>query len=181
MRSLLSFFLLIGFSCSCWAKVDYKTTKRLVIPVDNVTPKITTEDVARVVPTDLPAGTSQSTLLNRIVDRGVSLWFNSAVMKQSALGRMAEETQEKLKTDLVVPADEEGGVSHKFSFKFEAFQALAKLEYEGWMRAAINFDAKSSSTNIYLKERVFVDKELIVSHKADREQDLSMVGLAWSW
>lgn len=181
MKKLASFILCLGFSASCLAKVDIKTTKRLIIPVDNVTPKLSQADVAKVVPMDMPAGTSQGTLLTRMVDRGVSLWLNSPLMKNSAVGRIAEETQQKLKTDVVVPADKEGGVNHKFSLKVEAFQALAKLEYEGWTKAAINFDAKSSSTNFSLKEKVFDNKELFLTHKADKEQDLSMVGLAWSW
>lgn len=168
-------------SFSCWAKVDIKSTKRLIIPVDNVTPKLTSEDVAKIVPTDLPSGSSESMLLTRMVDKGVNLWFNSAAMKNSRLGRIAEETQEKLKTDLVVPASKEGEVSHKFSFKIEAFQALAKLEYSGWLKAAINYDAKSAATDILFSEKVFTDKNLVLSHKDSREQRLSMIGLAWAW
>lgn len=171
----------MGFSCSCLAKVDYKTTKRLVIPVDNVTPKMTKEDVAKVVPLDMEAGCSAGTVLTRIADRGISLWFNSAAMKQTRLGQIAEETQEKLKTDVVMAPTEKGGVSHKFSFRVEALQALAKLEYEGWMRAGINYDAKDSATNIHIKENVFHNKELIVSHKGNHTEALSMVALGWSW
>lgn len=142
---------------------------------------MTTEDVAKIVPTDLPSGSSEGMLLTRMVDKGVSLWFNSEAMKQSSIGRIAEETQEKLKTDLVVPADSAGGVSHKFSFRVEAFQALAKLEYSGWMKAAINYDAKSSATDILFHEKVFENKDLVLTHRATREQRLSMIGLAWAW
>lgn len=177
----LSFLLLIGFSGICQAKVDLKSTKRLIIPEDKVTPKITSEDVAKVVPTDLKAGDSESTVITRIADRGFSLWFNSAAMKATTIGRIAETAQEKLKTDVVVPAASPKGVSHKFSFKIEAFQALAKLEYTGWLKAAVNYDAKASATDISFKEKVFHNKDLIVSHKADKQQDLSMIGLAWSW
>lgn len=175
------FFLILGISCACHARVDIKTTKRLVIPVDNVTPKITADDVAKIIPLDLKEGASQGTVLTRIADRGISMWFNSPAMKASAIGQIAEKTQEKLKTDVVVPAEDPEGVSHKFSFRVEALQALAKIEYTGWMKAAINYDAKASSTDIVLSEQVLTDKELTVSHKSDREQGLSMVGLAWSF
>ncbi|MEN0057234.1 MAG: hypothetical protein AAGB31_00240 [Bdellovibrio sp.] len=181
MRLILSFLFFIGFPCLCWCKVDIKSTKRLIIPVDTVTPKITSDDVAKVVPLDLRQGDSEGTVMTRIADRGFSLWFNSSAVKQSTLGRIAENTQEKLKTDVVVPAGTPEGVSHKFSFRVEAFQALAKMEYSGWLRAAINYDAKASVTDIFFKEKVFSDKDLTVSHKADKEQGLSMIGLAWSW
>lgn len=181
MRLIMSFLFLIGFTCPCMAKVDLKSTKRLIIPEDKVTPKITQADVAKVVPLDLKQGDSEGTVLTRIADRGFSLWFNSAAMKATTLGRIAETAQEKLKTDVVVPASTPKGVSHKFSFKVEAFQALAKVEYTGWMKAAINYDAKAAETDIFVKEKVFSNKDLVVSHKATKEQGLSMVGLAWSW
>lgn len=182
IRRILTFlFLALGISCPCMAKVNIKTTKRLIIPVDNVTPKITSEDVAKIVPLDLKDGDSASTVFTRIADRGISMWFNSPFMKSSAIGQMAERTQEKLKTDVVVPADNPDGVSHKFSFRVEAMQALAKIEYTGWLKGSINYDAKASCTDILFKEQVLQNKELIVSHKADKHEGLSMVGLAWSF
>lgn len=181
MKWIMSFLLLLMCSGSCWAKVDLKSTKRLIIPVDTVTPKITSADVAKVVPLDLRQGDSEGTVVSRIADRGVSLWFNSTLMKDSTLGRMAQETQEKLKADVYVPATTPLGVSHKFSLKIEAFQALAKLEYSGWLKAAVNYDARSAVTDILFKEKVFADKDLILSHKAGGEQAFSMIGLAWAW
>ncbi|WP_415062370.1 hypothetical protein [Bdellovibrio sp.] len=181
MRLIMTVLFLVTCSGVCWGKVDLKSTKRLIIPVDQVTPKITQADVAQVVPMDFKEGDSQNTVFSRIADRGFSLWFNSSFMKESALGRFAEEAQEKLKTDVVVPASTTKGVSHKFSFRIEAFQALAKMEYTGWLRAAINYDAKASATDILFKEKVFANKDLIVSHRANKDQDLSMIGLAWSW
>lgn len=180
MKFFVSFLLLLACS-NCWAQVDLKTTKRIVIPEDKYTPKITSADVAKVVPTDLKAGADESTVLSRIADRGVSLWFNSAAMRATTFGRIAETTQEKLKTDVVVPASSEEGVSHKFSFRIEAFQAMAKIEYTGWLKAAINYDAKIAETDISLKEKIFQDKNLFLSHKGNSKQATSMIGVAWTW
>jgi hypothetical protein len=183
MRFLLSFvLLLIGCSKCHGAEVDIASTKPLVIPVDNVTPRITYSDVEQVIPCDASVkGTSTTNMMGRIADRSFNYWFNSPMMKSSMLVRAVEDTQEKLKTDVVVPAHSSEGTTHKFSFRIEAFQALAKMEYTGWMRAAINYDAKASSTDISLKEKVFTDKEFIISHQAKKDQDLSMIGLAWQW
>lgn len=182
MRILVSFFIFMGFTCPCLAKVDLKSTKRLVIPVDNVTPKITSEDVAKVIPTSgIPSGASESEIMTRVVDRTVNMWFNSPAIKNSIVGRAVEQTQEKLKTDVEVKPSTPEGVTHKFSVKIEAFQALAKVEYRGWMNAIVNYDAKASATDFELSEKVFDNKKLIVSHKANKDQDLSMIGLAWSW
>ena len=183
MGFLVSFLLVfLGFS-KCHAKVDIDSTQPLVIPVDTYTPKITSADVAQIIPTDasVAKGCSTSTMMTRIADRSFNMWFNSPVIQESMVGHMAKETQEKLKTDVVVPAESTGGITHKFAFRVEAFQALAKMEYTGWMNAAINYDAKAASTDISVKEKVLVNKELFVTHKANKDQDLSMIGLAWQW
>lgn len=181
MKLIMSFLLMIGITIPCLGKVDLASTKPLVIPEDKVTPKLTEADVAKVIPTDLKQGDSQSTVFTRIADRSISLWFNSSSMKETSLGRFAEEAQEKLKTDVVVPGHNPQGIDHKLSFKIEAFQAMAKLEYTGYLNAAVNYDAKASATDILFNEKVLTNKNLVLSHKVNKQQDLSMIGLAWSW
>ncbi|MGZ3772923.1 MAG: hypothetical protein ACXVCY_05375 [Pseudobdellovibrionaceae bacterium] len=181
MKLIMSFLLMIGFTVPCLGKVDLESTQPLVIPEDTVTPKLTKNDVAKVIPTDLKQGDSQTTIMKRIADRGVSLWFNSDVMKETSIGRFAETAQEKLKTDVILPTRTPQGVNHKLSFKVEAFQALAKLEYTGYLNASVNYDAKASATDILFKEKIFTNKNLLLSHKVHKDQDLSMIGLAWSW
>ncbi len=119
---------------------------------------------------DLPTGASESTVMTRIADKGFNLWFNSSAMKATTLGRMAETAQEKLKTDVVVPASSPKGVSHKFSFRVEAFQALAKMEYTGWLKAAVNYDAKASATRHFPKEKSFITKILSSVTKRTRNK-----------
>lgn len=182
MRFAISFLLIFLGLSKCYAKVDITTTKPLLIPVDNVTPRWTYDDVSRLIPTDPTVSkSSTSTMMTRIADRTFNYWFNTPAVQESMMGRVAKETQQKLKTDVVLPAHKNSEVSHKFSFKVEAFQALAKMEYTGWLDAAVNYDAKSSCTDIFMKEKIFSNKELVVSHQVKKDQDLSMIGLAWQW
>ena len=181
LGSILLLMLSLGTCCKCLAKIDLKSTKPLVIPQDTVTPRITSEDVAKIIPTDIKKDESTSSVMSRIADRTFNAWFNSSTIKNSAVGRIAEKTQEKLKTDVVVAGAKPEDTTHKFSFRIEAFQALAKLEYTGWMKAVVDYDAKVSQTNVEVKEKVFHDKDLVLSHKKNSEQGLSMIGLAWSW
>ena len=183
MRLLGSIFLILSCTfCSlcCWAKVDLRSTSLLVIPVDNFTPRLTSADVAKVIPTDMTAAENTASVMNRIADKTFNLWFNSAAMKDSPLVRIAEKTQETLKTDVIVAGKNPEEVSHRFSFRVEAFQALAKLEYSGWTKCAVNYDAKASQTNVELKEKLF-NKDLVLSHKKNSTEGLSMIGLAWTW
>ncbi len=186
LKSFLSMKLLFGFtllivSLGAHAGVDLKSTQRIEVPTDTVTPKITSEDVAKVVPLDLQQGESESRVFSRIADRGVSLWINSSILNDTSVGRLAKSTQEKLKTDIILPAKEPEGISHKFTLKVEAFQALARMHYSGWLKADFNYDLKSSTADFLVHEKIFVNKDLIFSHRTSREQALSSVALAWSW
>lgn len=179
---ILVFFLSFMFLCSLSvAKVDLKSTQRLIIPVDNVTPRFSRNDVEQIIPLDLKSGERENIVLSRIADRGFSYWYQNSGLKDSSVGRMAHEAQQKLKTDVVVKDAGASGVDHRFSFKFEIFQALAKVEYTGWLNAAINYDVRETATNIFFKEKLFDGKDLFLNHKSTRQQDLSMIGFVWSW
>jgi hypothetical protein len=161
--------------------VDLRTTEVFVIPKDTVTPRVTSADIAKIIPTDMAAGESGTMVMTRIADKSFNLWFNSTAMQDSPLVRIAEKTQKTLNTDVVVAAKNPNEVSHKISFRVEAFQALAKLEYSGWTKCVVNYDAKVSQTNVELKEKVFHNKDLVLSHKKNPAEGLSMIGLAWTW
>lgn len=172
--------------CPCMAakssKVSVKNTKRLIIPVDYVTPKVTSKDVEELVPLEMAKTSDSGNILTRIADRGFSMWFNSAAVKGSALGRAAETTQEKLRTDVVI--DQGAGsnkVKHKFSVRLEAFQALAKVEYSGWMKANLDYNAQKAQTNFEIRDKLFDNKDLVVSHKTSSTEALSMVGVNWGF
>lgn len=168
-------------TCSSFARVDIRTTKPLVIPVDRFSPRITSKDIAEFVPTDVTSNDSADSVVGRIVDRGLSYWYNNSGFKNTALGRVAEDAQQKLKTDVTVQGSSPKATAHKFSFRIEAFQALAKIEYTGWMKAAINYNAQKAQTNIAVREKIYKDKDLVVSHSVSSREGVSSMGVGWSW
>ncbi len=167
--------------CKCFAKIDLDATKPLLIPVDHVTPQITQKDVGEIIPTDVDSTQSTGSMMSRIADRSFQYWYNNSGFKDSAVGRVAESTQEKLKTDVVVPSSSASGVTHKFSFKIEAFQALAKMEYTGWIKAMIDYNARAAQTDFSVSEKLFKDKDLVVSHSLSAREGMSSMGLRWSF
>lgn len=171
--------LLIGTGAA--ARVNVRNTKPLLIPVDRVSPRITSKQVAEIIPTDVKATDSTGSVMNRIMDRSLNYWYNNSGFKESAIGRVAEETQEKLKTDVVVKGASPKATTHKFSFRIEAFQALAKVEYTGWMRAMVDYNAQKAQTNFAVREKIWKDKDLVVSHSMSSREGVSSMGVGWSW
>lgn len=162
------------------AKVDVKSTKVVVIPVDNVTPKVTADDVALFIPTDIGPTSDSSLIVTKIADKSVNYVLNNSRIKDSTIVKTANLVQGKMSTNIVIAPSAPGKVSHQFTMKYELFQSLAKIEYSGWLRAAFNYDAKASATDLRLSEKIF-NKDMYLSQKVSSLETQSMVGLSWGW
>lgn len=184
IRSLAGFFLIMGVLgpvSFCDASVTLESTQPLVIPVDDVTPRLTSADVAKIIPTNIAPGTATKDVVNKIADKTIGYLMSSTNFKETGLGMFTARAQEKLRVDYALSEGSAQDVSHKLSFRLEAFQSQAKVEYSGWLNASINYDAKASATDIVLKESIFNNKILSLTHKSKKDQDLSIIGLAWQW
>lgn len=164
------------------AKLDHSTTKPLVMPVgvSEDAQEITNKDVEKIIPTDLQATNDMNKVAVRIADRSLQTWFNSAAVKGSALGRTADNVQQKMSTDVTVKSDEPQAVEHKFSMQLLALQAMAKIQYTGWLNAVFNYDAKAAESMVEFSEKVF-NKDLFVNHTSSPREDVSTVGIKWGW
>ncbi len=181
MRSLLALITLLTGSL-CFAKLDVSNTAPMYIPIDTVTPKVTMYDVQQVIPLDFKPTDNTNSVMDRIADRGFQYWYDNSNFKNSYVGRVAEEAQHKMKTDIVIPVQNKFETSHKFSFKIEAFQALAKIEYTGWLNAMVDYNAKNDSTNFSVKEKLWNDKDFVVSHSiTSSNQAHSQMGVRWGF
>jgi hypothetical protein len=70
---------------------------------------------------------------------------------------------------------------HKITVKLLAMQALAKVEYKGWVRAGLNYDAKAAKTEAELLEALSENKDLVVSQSFTATENKSQVSLRWNW
>lgn len=173
--------LLLGAS-SCFADIDIESTMPILIPVDSSTPRNIAADFANIVPpSSFVPGSSEIAVMTKVADITVNYLMNNSALKQTAVMRFADETKERLNTDILVSSADGTGLNHKFTFKLEAFQALAKMEYTGWLKAAVNYDVRSAVTAISIQDKLFVDKILSVRHESSKDQKISMIGLAWPW
>lgn len=162
--------------------VELSSTQPLrSIPVDTVTPKISTKDVALFIPTDLKPTKDSSLVANKIADRSISYLMNNSAMKDASLMKSATSLQEKMKADVEIPSSGPEGVTHRFTMKYEIFQALAKFEYVGWLKAALNYDAKASCTDITIQEKIFNNKNLYLKQKVSSVESQSSLGISWAW
>jgi hypothetical protein len=171
---------LIVSSQAVQAKLDRASTKPLVIPMDDPNEKITAQDVEKIIPTDIPATDNMGTVATRIADRSLQTWFNSAAVKASSFGRTASTVQKSMSTEVTVKSDEPQATEHKFSMQLLALQAMAKVQYSGWLNAVLNYDAKAAESMVELSEKFF-NKNLFVNHTSTPRENVSTVGVKWGW
>lgn len=183
MRHWILILLLIISVLPCGAaeKKMKSLYREIEFPVSLETPRLSMKDAQKIIPTDFQPGVGSHEVVSRIADRGFQYWYDHSALRDSVVGVAVESAQQKLATQIEVPAQDQEGVDHRISIRFEAFQGLAKLEYHGWLNALINYDAFRAQSEILFNEKIFRDKNLYVNHKINSLESLSTIGVSWSW
>lgn len=165
------------------AKLTIANTQPLAVPMENeqAADSITQQDVQKVIPMDMAQTNDMNSVAAKIADRSVQTWFNSPQVKDSMLGQTATTVQKKMSADITMKSDEPRATEHKFSMQILALQAMAKLQYTGWLNAVFNYDAKAAETVVEFSDKVF-NKDLFVNHTSSSAKgDVSTVGIKWGW
>lgn len=170
----------LAISPAAWATLDVNSTRPLVVPVTVAPSTITEKDVESIIPTDIQPTTNPNSVATRIADRSLQAWLNSPAVKASALGQTADNMQHKMAANITLQSDEPEAVAHKFTMQVMALQAMARVQYSGWVNAVFNYDARAAQSVIELSEKVF-DKNLFVNHTSNSREDVSSVGIKWGW
>lgn len=87
----------------------------------------------------------------------------------------------KAEIDLGASGHASDKMDHKLSLKLLAMQALAKIQYIGWTRAEINYDAKAAKTEVEVLENISNNKDLVISHSFTATENKSQLSLRWNW
>ena len=181
LKILTILTLIFTFSSKGWSDVDLQRTQKLNLPQDISEPLISSETSKKIQPKSVGAGESGSSVISKIADNSLALIWDSSNLKRTAVGQVVEKAEKNLKTEMTFTDNSANKTQHKFCFKILAMQALAKLEYKGWLNAAINYDAKASKTEAEVSEKIFNRQDIVISHVMLPEESKSQVALRWSW
>lgn len=171
------------FKPACWARVDIRHTKKLVLPTDYSQPFWTEKTSQRIFSANITPNDSGTSAASKIADNTFSYWWETSEVKKTAIGRTADNLDKKLKTEvnLGTSSSSSAKTEHKLSIKLLAMQALAKIEYKGWVRAGLNYDAHAAKTEAQLLENISANNDLVLSHSISATENKSQVSLLWNW
>lgn len=135
----------------------------------------------KVLPKSMAATDSSGSVVGKIIDNSIAYWWNNSEMKNTSVGQAAEAVQNKMKAEMDLGTSGQNKVGHKLSLKVLAMQALAKLEYKGWFKGALNYDAKSKTAEAEILENLSNNKDLVISHSVTTNENKSQLSLRWNW
>ena len=181
MKSIKTCLLVIFCSVGALAqaRVDVRKTKILELPEEPKYEILTQEDQKRILPNHIEVNESGDEVIAEMADNTVSLWWDKSPLRQSSIGQAAEAAEKKL--NVSAEFEDSKKVKHTMAFKFLAMQALARLEYKGWVRAAISFDARASKTEAEITEKISDKQDFLLSHSITNKENKSLIGFRWSW
>lgn len=173
--------LACGLTCTAQARVDLKKTKRLVLPTDPSEPLLSAETSQKILPKNVEQGESGNSVISEMIDNSFSLWWEKSPVKQTSIGQVADKVDKKLKTEVNFGKSADQKTEHKISVKVLAVQALAKLEYKGWVRAGLNYDARAAKTQAEVLENISAHQDLKLSHSMSSDGNMSQVSWVLNW
>lgn len=173
--------LVCGLSLTAQARVDVKKTKRLILPNDPSEPLLSAENSKRILPKNVETGETGNSVISEMIDNSFSLWWEKSPVKNSAVGKVADTVDKKLKTEVNLGKSADQKTEHKISVKVLAMQALAKLEYKGWVRAGVNYDARAAKTQAEVLENISANQDLRLSHSMSSDENMSQVSWVVNW
>lgn len=178
-KQILHFLFVSILSLAGWARVDLKKTKIMTLPSDMSTPFMTQETKNKILPSTIAVNESGQDVLAKMADNTASLWWSTTPLRNTSVGRAADAAEKKLNVQAAF--EDKNKIKHTFNLKFLAMQALARVEYKGWVHAAISYDARAAKTEAEISEKINAKQDLIISQSITTAESKSQVGFRWNW
>lgn len=179
---------------SVYKRLNSKKLKAVVFPEKIEMNEFKTEDFNKLVPRNLENSSSEAYVANRFGDTFLQNIFNSPQVRNSPLGQTATKVESAMKTEVSLNGPSaksnsaavgstyvEPRTEHKISFQVLALQAQTKLEYKGWTNATLKHDARAKETGVEISEKIWHNKDLVLSHSKNDTENKSALGVRWNW
>jgi hypothetical protein len=142
----------------------------------------TTEDVSKLIPTDMKPTNDGGLVAAQILDRSFSTWFNSDAVKHSAMGRTAHDVEKSMEGDVAFGGKEPESIKHNIKFQVKAAQTQAQLEYTGITTAQVTYYVLQDKTNVEVREPVkSLNTSVVLNQISSHEETRKIVSLRWDW
>ncbi|AZZ37940.1 hypothetical protein CIK05_14390 [Bdellovibrio sp. qaytius] len=182
VRFILTVFTMLsilGLGSLASAEVNIAETKRLELPAKVGAESLTETFGTEVLPNKLAADETSQTFLSKVADNSLNLYWKHSPLRYTTAGQAVETAEKKLNVEASYKDD--SNIDHHFNFKVLAMQALAKIQYTGWVNAALNYDLKAARAAAEVTEALSDKSDIVLSHEVSKYDHKSGVSLKWKW
>lgn len=166
-------------------KIELFQAKKIIAPKSIVIESAYVKTLNGTIPGNLGPSQNEGEVLKRFGDQAIQNWLDSPAVRNSSFGKAATQVEKAMKVEATVQtAPLSPGatpIDHKFSFQYLALQSQAKMEYKGYTNAQIKIDSGKNETAVEVSEKVFKNKDFVISHTKNATENNSSMGLRWSW
>lgn len=142
---------------------------------------ITSQDLNKILPSSLDQNESDEKTLKRMGDKAFQVWLKSSSMQKLKVVQAAQNVEKAMKTEVHIGGNNPNEVQHKVNFQVQALQATSKIDYKGYVDASVTYNLRDQVSGVELREKIMKDKDLYVNHSSSKEENLSSVGMKWSF
>jgi hypothetical protein len=180
LRIILQVLIFLLAFQRTYARVDFDKTQPLILPLEMHADDVNAT-VNAIIPASDMSGYSQHQVASRILDNSLRYIWRTSPLRYSTVGQVADKVEKTVQVQKVIEATEENKVEHRFSFDVQGIQALAQLKYSGWVKAAVQYNMNNASASAEVSEKVFDNKDLVLSQTISAADTTSQVSLRWDW
>lgn len=159
----------------CFAHFDLEGYQIVEIPVDNVTEKLTYEDVKKVLPYgELKSMQGNDSALKLVADRSLRFWMENSELKNNQLIRKANEVNQSMRAEVKV-------AQHQLTMQYEPFQSVAQFKYRGWLNADLNYYSRESIGDVKIIQNIADSTQIMLQKILSASESKSMIQLGWNF
>lgn len=150
--------------------------------VEVVNPEsITSEDVAKVIPTNIEQGSTSTVVGRKVLDYSVNNILNSPRVKNSTVGRTADSVQKAMQTEVSFGNKKKGSIEHKINLQMQAFEQVAYMHYTGFADANVRYYLIPRNTTVEVVKSVASNTSLVYDYLSNEAEARNTISMRWIW
>lgn len=174
-KIFLIYLLVFLVSPLVWSQQNRKLDMPVAPDVELVSKKF----VDKVLPKEIHKNESGQSVLSRMADDVLAYWWESTPLRNTTIVKAAESIEKK--AQLNVSFEDNHKVRHMFNFKVLILQALAKLEYRGWVNAGVSYNFHSAQAEAEITKPIAQNQDLVLSQQLSSSDSISRISLNFRW
>jgi hypothetical protein len=144
--------------------------------------QLRSEDVAKVIPSNMAPTNNSGLVAGRIIDQSVSTWFNSDAVRATSFGRTAHGIEKSLQGDVKLGGSSPQSIQHKLRFQVKAAQTQAQVLYSGLTNAKFTYFLTQNKSDLELSEPMPVlNTNVVYNHTTTPDDRREMLSLRWKF